>query len=65
MRYKGKHITFVNPDTGKYDRADPNCEGRVTRYDGKKKVVYVTNLNMPYLGTFINKPVPLDNILEV
>ena len=41
-------------------KTNPNHEGRVTKITNKG--VYITNVNMPFMGTYINKFVPNEKI---
>lgn len=53
---------YIKNKRGVVDKNDPNCMGRVTGIDATH--VYITNMNMPYLGTFAHKPIPKDMIVE-
>jgi len=49
---------------GIVDPNDPNCEGRITGFDPSGRYVYIANTNMPFLGTYSNKPISSDRIVE-
>ena len=46
----------------KYPEDHPNAYARVDRIDIAKGTVYVTNMNMPYQGTFAGKEFKLSEV---
>lgn len=44
--------------------SDPNGEGRVTRISDDGETVYITNVNQPFMGTYINEPFPRYRVIK-
>lgn len=57
---------FVDIKNGKgiVDITDPNCEGKITGIDPSGNYVFITNLNMPFMGTYSQKLISVDRIVE-
>lgn len=57
---------YVDIKNGKgiVDPSDPNCEGRITGFDPSGRYVYISNMNMPFQGTYSNKPISIDSIVQ-
>ncbi|MCA1800542.1 MAG: hypothetical protein LC650_04545 [Actinobacteria bacterium] len=57
----GDHVDILNKN-GVVDKNNPNCEGRVT--DFNNKFVWITNTNMPFMGTYNNNKIYRDQVVE-
>lgn len=44
--------------------SDPNGEGRVTRISDDGETVFVTNVNQPFMGTYIDEPFPRHRVIK-
>ena len=55
------HVHIKNK-AGVVDKNNPNCMGRVTGID--MDTIYITNMNMPYMGTYAHQPLPKELIVE-
>lgn len=44
-------------------QTNSNHEGKITKITSKG--VYITNINMPFMGTYIDKFVPNEKIIEI
>jgi len=53
-------VTLIDA-AGNYDENDPNHEGRIVKIE--QPFLYVTNTNMPYMGTMINQPIHYGRII--
>jgi len=49
---------------GEVDPTDPNCEGRITDIDPSGEYVYISNTNMPFMGTYSGKLFHVSSIVE-
>jgi len=57
------HVNFKSPFTGIYDRNDPDCEGRVDDISFSGEYIYVTNMNMPFMGIFRMRAIPVSDVI--
>ncbi len=55
------HVDIKNKK-GIVDPNDPNCVGRVVDFDDD--YVYITNVNMPFMGTYCNVEIPRTRIVK-
>ena len=55
--YKVRDIVRISP----YDPRNPNCEGIVVDVDGDDHV-FVSNVNQPFLGSYIRKRIHISKI---
>lgn len=49
---------------GVVDPADPNCEGKITGIDVSGRYAFIANTNMPFMGSYSNKPIDVTRIVE-
>lgn len=54
----------IRNSKGIVDPSDPNCEGKITGFDPTGRYVFISNMNMPFMGTYSNKPIPVDYIVR-
>lgn len=53
---------YIKDKSGKVNKNNPNCMGRVTGIDMNH--VYITNMNMPFMGTYAHERIPKEWIVE-
>lgn len=58
------HVKFKNPETGIFKDNDPNCEGRVEDISFSGDFIYVSNMNMPYMGTLSMQSIPVRDVVN-
>lgn len=62
VKIKINDFVDIKNKKGVVDKNNPNCEGRIVDIIGD--VVYITNANMPFMGTYHNRPFKMVDIVE-
>ena len=60
---ENEHVDIKNKK-GIVDPTNPNCEGRITGIDPSGNYVFISNMNMPFEGTYSNKLIPIDQVVR-
>jgi hypothetical protein len=59
----GEHVLILNKK-GIVDDNNPNCEGRIEDISVDGKFVFITNMNMPYMGSYAMERIPAEKIIS-